>query len=112
MAIMSSGFSPRHLLLAISANPVKVFRCFTKVEQVIVFVSAKWNIELLYVDDLGSGARTASIVSVQRIKQDHNSYCSRAGITICHIQGHLAFKLLKKCPGDKSELLLFKRLSN
>ena len=30
------------------------------------------------------------------MKQDHTSYCSRAGITICHIQGHL----LKKFPQE------------
>ena len=88
MAIMTSDFSPRHLLLAISANPVKLNR------PVVVFIAAWWNIEFLFVDCRGSGARTTSIVGGHWIKWDHNSYCSRAGITIYHIQGHLAFKLL------------------
>ena len=33
MAILTSGFSPRHLLLTISASPVKVFKCFTKLSR-------------------------------------------------------------------------------
>ena len=33
MAIVTSGFSPRPVLLPISANPVKVFRCFTKLKR-------------------------------------------------------------------------------
>ena len=33
MAIVTSGFSPRPLLSAISANPVKVFKCFTKLNR-------------------------------------------------------------------------------
>ena len=64
VAIVTLGFSPRPLLLAISANPVKGFKCLTK------------------------------------IKQDQNSYCSRGGITICHIEVNLVVKVLKKCPQD------------
>ena len=61
-----------------------------------------WIAEVL----VGSGARTISIVGGHWIKQDHTSYCSRAGITICHIQGHLAFKLLKNSPqNNKCEAL-------
>ena len=33
MAILTSGFSLRYLLLVISANPVKVFKCFTKLNR-------------------------------------------------------------------------------
>ena len=41
MAIVTSDFSPRYLLLSISANPVKVFKNFMKLDR---------NIELLFVD--------------------------------------------------------------
>ena len=51
------------------------------------------------MDRQGSGARTTSIVCIHRIKWDNTSYCSRAGITICHIQDHL----LKKIPSRISE---------
>ena len=33
MAIVTSGFSLRHLFLVISANPVKVSKCFTKLNR-------------------------------------------------------------------------------
>ena len=33
MATVTSGFPPRHLLLAIPANPVKGFKCFTKLNR-------------------------------------------------------------------------------
>ena len=33
MVTVTSGFSPRHLLLAISANPVKGFKYFTKLNR-------------------------------------------------------------------------------
>ena len=34
-AIVTLRFSPRHLLLAISANPVRVFKCFTKLNRLL-----------------------------------------------------------------------------
>ena len=43
-------------------------------------------------------ARATSIVGGHRIKLDHNSYCSKAGVTICHIQGNVASNLLKISP--------------
>ena len=33
MTIMASGFSPKPLLLAIFANPVKVFKCFAMLDR-------------------------------------------------------------------------------
>ena len=46
MAIVTSGFYSRPLLLAISANPVKVFiiRVLHEVEQVVVFIAASRNV--------------------------------------------------------------------
>ena len=46
MAIVASGFYSRPLLLAISANPVKVFiiRVLHEVEQVVVFIAASRNV--------------------------------------------------------------------
>ena len=33
MTIMTSGFSPRPLLLAISTSPVRVFKCFAMLDR-------------------------------------------------------------------------------
>ena len=47
MAIVTSGFYSRHLLLAIFANPIKVFKMqvLHKVEQVVVFIATSQNTE-------------------------------------------------------------------
>ena len=68
MAMVTSGFYSRSSLLAISANPVKVFtiRVLHEVEQVVVFIAATSNIKFLFVDHRGSGARTRSIVGATR----------------------------------------------
>ena len=76
MTIVTSGFYSRSLLLAISADPVKVLR----------FIAASLNIEFLFVDRQGSGARTRSTCTVgAQDKTRPTSYCSTAGIIICHI---------------------------
>ena len=66
--VITSGFYSKPLLLAISANPVKVFiiSVLHEVEQVVVFIAASLNIELLFVDRRGFGARTRSIVSATK----------------------------------------------
>ena len=97
MAIVTSGFSPRPLLLAISAK--WRFLSFSQ-SWTGLCVRRSRNIEFQFVDRQGSDARTRSIVGDRKIKRDQNSYCSRAGITICHIPGNLAVKLLKNSPQD------------
>ena len=68
MAVVTSGFYLRPLLLAISANPVKVFtmQVHHEVEQVLLFIVALQSIEFLFVDRQGSDARTRSIVSATK----------------------------------------------
>ena len=96
IAIMTSGFSPRNLLLAISANPVKVFKWFTKLKSSWCSSPLSRTLNVSYfVDRRSSDARTTSIEGGYRIKQDHNSYCSKTGITIYHIQVHLVLTCWK-----------------
>ena len=66
--MITSGFNSKPLLLAISANPVKVFTISVlhEVEQVAVFIAASLDIELLFVDRRGVGARTRSIVGTTK----------------------------------------------
>ena len=66
--VITSGFNSKPLLLAISANPVKVFTISVlhEVEQVAVFIAASLDIELLFVDRRGVGARTRSIVGTTK----------------------------------------------
>ena len=86
---VTAGFYSKPLLLAISVNPPpeKVFtiKVLHEVEQAVEFIAASRNTEFLFVDRRGSGTRTRSIVGGHKIKRDQTSYCSRAGITICHI---------------------------
>ena len=48
------------------------------------------------MDCQGSGATNRSIAGGRKIKRDQTSHCSSSGITIYHIMGYLAVKLLKK----------------
>ena len=50
------------------------------------------------------------IVGGHKTKRYQNSYCGRADITICHIQDHLADKLVKKSPQDYNKCKPVKRL--
>ena len=96
VAIMTSGFSLRHLLLGISVNPVKVFKWFTKLKSSWCSSPLSRTLNVSYfVDRRSSDARTTSIEGGYRIKQDHNSYCSKTGITIYHIQVHLVLTCWK-----------------
>ena len=61
MAIVTLGFSPRHLLLTLCSSPLSV-----------TFNFSLWMAKV-------NRARTANIVGSRWIKQIQNSYCSRAG---------------------------------
>ena len=77
IAIVTPGVSPRPLLLAISPNPLKVFKYFTKLNRSLG-VGRRFNSGILNFSLwIGSGARNRSIVGSRKIKRDQNSYCSR-----------------------------------
>ena len=54
---MASDFSPRLLLLAISTNLVKVFKCFAMLDRSLGSSSLSGT-EFLFVDRRGSGAKS------------------------------------------------------
>ena len=94
MDVVAEGFSSRHLLLVISANPVKVFKCFTKLNRSLwLLPPSRALIFSLWVAKVLALKLEVSSVDGHKIKRNQTVSCSRAGTNISHIKGHLAVKL-------------------
>ena len=111
MTIMSLGFSPRPLLLAISANPVKAFKCFTMLRNGSVgSLPLGGTLKIFHFVDRRGSSATTRLVGGYKIKRDQDFYCSRAGSHylpyLCHID-----KLWKTSPQDYSKCEPLKRLT-
>ena len=99
MTIVISGSSPKPYHLAISANPVKVFMCFTMLNRSLGSspLSGTLNFSLWIAEVLALEQEVSSIGGHKiKIETKTLTVAELASLFVTSISGHLVVKLRKK----------------